>query len=81
MPAFPSFCQFFLGYEQIPSKVAGYVPRGNNPGELDIDSHIAPADQRVMSLASCYAVVAADEALSDARWKPESKEERERTGQ
>ena len=61
--------------------MAGYVPRGSNPGELDIDVHISQADQRVMSLSSCYAVVAADEALADAGWKPESKEQRERTGQ
>ena len=33
-----------------------------------------------MSLSSCYAIVAADEALADASWKPVSKEERERTG-
>lgn len=70
----------FSGYEQIPSKVAGYVPRGRNSGELDIDAHISTADQRVMSQSTCYAIVAADEALSDAGWKPESKEQRERTG-
>ena len=60
--------------------MVGYVPRGSNPGELDIDVHISPAEQRVMSLSSCYAIVAADEALADASWKPVSKEERERTG-
>ena len=72
---------WFTGYQQIPSKVAGYVPRGSNSGELDIDATISPAEQRVLSLSSCYAIVATDEALSDAGWKPGTREERERTGQ
>ncbi|XP_060608520.1 3-oxoacyl-[acyl-carrier-protein] synthase, mitochondrial-like [Ruditapes philippinarum] len=67
-------------YDQIPCKVAGLVPRGNNPGELNLDDHISQADQRVMSLASAYAIVAADEAIKDADWKPKSAEEKQRTG-
>jgi 3-oxoacyl-(acyl-carrier-protein) synthase len=33
-----------------------------------------------MSLASAYAIVAADEAIKDADWKPKSAEEKQRTG-
>lgn len=68
-------------YKDIPCKVAGRVPRGDNPGELNLDSYVSPADQRVMSLASAYALVAAAEALADARWKPQTVEEKQRTGE
>lgn len=67
-------------YEQIPCKVAGVVPRGSKPGELNLDGYVSPADQRVMSLASAYALVAAEEAVSDANWKPTSPEDKQRTG-
>ncbi|XP_045171726.2 3-oxoacyl-[acyl-carrier-protein] synthase, mitochondrial-like [Mercenaria mercenaria] len=67
-------------FDQIPCKVAGVVPRGNNPGQLNLDEHVSPADQRVMSLASTYALVAADEAFNDANWRPSTVEEKQRTG-
>jgi len=68
-------------YKDIPCKVAGSVPRGTSPGELILDEHVSPADQRVMSLASAYALVAAGEALTDAGWKPSTEEERHKTGE
>lgn len=68
-------------YKDIPCKVAGKVPRGNNRGELNLDNFISPADQRVMSLASAYALVAAEEAMDDADWKPKTVEDKQRTGE
>ena len=67
-------------YKDIPCKVAGRVPKGSNPGELNLDDHMSHADQRVMSLASCFALIAAEEALSDANWKPQTVEDKQRTG-
>ncbi|WAR03197.1 OXSM-like protein [Mya arenaria] len=67
-------------FKEIPCRVAGYVPRGTSPGELNLDSHIPPADQRVMSLASAYALVAAEEALVDSGWKPRTEDDRHRAG-
>ncbi|KAL3856250.1 hypothetical protein ACJMK2_011025 [Sinanodonta woodiana] len=67
-------------FEQIPAKVAGYVPRGDNQGELTLEKYVNPADQRVMSLASAYSLVAAEEALTDANWKPDKEEDQIRTG-
>ena len=69
-----------LEYDGMPCKVAGVVPRGSNPGQLDIDAHIPKADQRTMSMATCYSLVASAEALADAKWKPESDKQRQRTG-
>jgi 3-oxoacyl-(acyl-carrier-protein) synthase len=41
-----------------------------NPGELNINQYVKPSDQRTMSQGSVYALVAAEEALTDANWKP-----------
>lgn len=72
---------FILAFSCIPCQVAGVVPRGSNPGELNLDEYIPPSDQRVMSLASAYALVAADEALRDADWKPQTTLDKQRTGE
>ena len=47
--------------------MAGRVPRGKGPGELDLDAVIPPADRRTIPTASCYAIAAADEALRQAQ--------------
>ena len=56
------------------------MPRGAGEGELDLQRLISVADQKSMSLATCYAVVAAEEALTHAGWKPESDHDCNRTG-
>ena len=53
-------------YENIPCKVAGRVPRRTSPGALDLDSVIPRAEQRNIPTASCYGIVAADEAIRHA---------------
>ena len=67
-------------FEQVPSQVAGFVPRGNGPGEFQESDWVSPPERRSMSLASVYALCASSEALNDAGWKPESEHDCKRTG-
>ena len=60
--------------------MAGVVPRGNENGELDLDMHITKSERKSMSLATCYALVAAKEALDNAEWFPETEMDKHRTG-
>jgi 3-oxoacyl-[acyl-carrier-protein] synthase II len=69
-------------------KVACEVPRvngrgGGGPdieGSFDPDKTMAPKDQRKVDDFILYAMAAADEAIADSGWKPESYEDRARTG-
>ena len=71
---------FISEYEKIPCKVAGRIPRGTSPGELDLDSFIAKAEQRTIPTASCYGIVAADEAIRHAGLTFETDEQSYRAG-
>jgi len=64
----------------LPSKVAGVVPRGNAAHALRPDDWVPPKEQRKMDDFILYAMAAAGKALEDANWKPESARDRERTG-
>ncbi len=69
-------------------KVACEVPRvdgrgGGGPdveGSFDPDQTMSPKDQRRVDDFILYAVAAADEAVADSGWAPQSDEDRERTG-
>lgn len=50
-----------------PSKIAGFPICGTNPGEYNPDSVIEPREQRKMEKTIMYAMVAADEAIKDAK--------------
>ena len=56
------------------------VPRGDSEGQLNMDKYLSPKDVRNMSEGAMYALVAAEEALQDAGWKPTTIQERRRTG-
>jgi 3-oxoacyl-[acyl-carrier-protein] synthase II len=65
----------------LPSRVAGQVPRGDRASSLfNADDWVPPKDQRRMDEFIIYAMAAAAQAVEDAGWEPESEEERERTG-
>jgi 3-oxoacyl-[acyl-carrier-protein] synthase II len=49
-------------------------------GAFDPDKVMAPKEQRRIDDFILYAVAAAEEALTDANWKPEAEADRERTG-
>lgn len=67
--------------ETLPAKVAGVVPtKGEDEeGGFDPDTVIAPKDQRKMDRFIQFALVAAKEALKQAKWHPQSGAEQERT--
>ena len=61
-------------------QIAGQVPLGNGPGQLDLDSLMPAKEQRKVEPFILYALAAADEAIADAGWRPESSDALDRTG-
>lgn len=66
--------------EDLTSQVAGQVPRGDAEGEFNCDRFVEPKDQKKMDIFIHYAMAAADEAMADSGYKPESDEASERAG-
>ena len=65
----------------LPAKVAGQVPRGEtSSGLFNADDWVLPKDQRKMDEFIIFALTAATQAVEDSGWKPQSDEDRERTG-
>ena len=65
----------------LPSRIAGQVPRGDRPaGLFNADDWVPPKDQRRMDEFIVFAMAAAIQAVEDAGWQPDSEEDRERTG-
>ncbi|WP_040678856.1 beta-ketoacyl-ACP synthase II [Rhizobium mesoamericanum] len=65
----------------LPAKVGGVVPslKENNEAGFDPDSVMPIKDQRKVDRFILFALAAAGEALSQARWRPISEDERQRT--
>ena len=71
----------------MPCKIAFQVPwasgRGGGEGDphaFDPDKVLSAKEQRRIDEFILYGIAAADEALEDAGWKPETEEEKERSG-
>jgi len=65
----------------LPAKIAGQVPRGETAsGGFNADDWVPPKEQRKMDEFIVYALAAAEQAVSDAGWKPTDGEAKERTG-
>lgn len=65
-------------YDSLPCKIAAYIDK---PKDLDLDQHFSKSEMKTMSTATCYAVIAAKEALEMSKWdKVDSEEELNRTG-
>jgi 3-oxoacyl-[acyl-carrier-protein] synthase II len=65
----------------LPSRVAGQVPRGDRASWLfNADDWVPPKDQRRMGEFIIFAMAAAVQAVEDSGWQPDSDEECERTG-
>ncbi|XP_011156979.1 3-oxoacyl-[acyl-carrier-protein] synthase, mitochondrial isoform X1 [Solenopsis invicta] len=67
-------------YDKLPCKVAALVPKGNSAYELNIDSYFTKSELRTMCPATAYALIASEEALTDARWKPTDEADKRDTG-
>jgi 3-oxoacyl-[acyl-carrier-protein] synthase II len=69
-------------------QVAGEVPRVDGrggggpdvPGSFDPDQTLSTRDQRRVDDFILYGIAAADEAVKDSGWEPQTEEDRERTG-
>jgi 3-oxoacyl-[acyl-carrier-protein] synthase II len=65
----------------LPATVACEVPLGDgSDGTFNADDWVAPKDQRKIDLFILYALAAAEQAVTDADWKPKDEESRLRTG-
>lgn len=64
----------------IPAKIAGLVPRGVGEGLFNAEDHVSVKDMKKMDDFIVYGVAAADQALADSGWKPETDEDQEATG-
>lgn len=64
----------------IPAKIAGLVPRGEGDGLFNAEDHVTIKDMKKMDDFIVYGVAAADQAIADSGWKPETDEDQEATG-
>lgn len=68
----------------IAAQIAGEVPRTTDEaptdGSFNPDIYVLPKEQKKMDIFIVFAIAAAHEAIADSGWKPESEEERCRTG-
>ncbi|MEP0451920.1 MAG: beta-ketoacyl synthase N-terminal-like domain-containing protein, partial [Roseibium sp.] len=67
--------------EQLACKVAGEVPdKSEDPAGFDPDLYIEPREQKRMDRFIHFAIAAAEEALAQAGWAPESDHDKIRSG-
>lgn len=67
--------------EDLPCKIACRIPVGDgSDGTFNPDEWMEPKEQRKVDPFIIYAMAAADQALADAKWAPESDEDQIRTG-
>ncbi len=64
----------------LPSKIAGVIPRGDGPGDFNPDDWVEPKDRRKMGDFILIGLAAAQQAVEDADWATEDEDERLRTG-
>ena len=64
----------------LPSKIAGHVPRGDADGAFNPEDYAPPKDLRKMDPFIIYALGAASQAVEDSGWLPQDEESQERTG-
>ncbi|MFT5439332.1 MAG: 3-oxoacyl-[acyl-carrier-protein] synthase II [Alphaproteobacteria bacterium] len=64
----------------LPVKIAAQVPRGTGRGEFDADAWVEPKEQRKNDDFIIFGIAASVMAVEDSGWKPESEEDRARTG-
>jgi 3-oxoacyl-[acyl-carrier-protein] synthase II len=64
----------------IPAKIAGMVPRGTGAGQFNAEDHVSVKDMKKMDEFIIFGIAAADQALADSGWVPETEEDQEATG-
>ena len=73
-----------IDVSDMASRIAGMVPFADAPGQdngaFHPDDVLPPKEQKKVDLFILFALVAAEEALNDSGWHPETDEDREATG-
>jgi 3-oxoacyl-[acyl-carrier-protein] synthase II len=65
----------------LPSQIACRIPRGDgSDGTFNPDLSMEPKEQRKVDDFIVFAMGAADEAIADSGWRPESEDDRDATG-
>lgn len=64
----------------LPAKIAGMIPFGNDPFQFNPDHYLEPKDQRKIDPFILYGIAAAQQAVEDSGWMPQNEEDKERTG-
>ena len=70
----------YFDTEKFAVKIAAVVPRGDTPDKFDEATAVPPKDQKKMDLFIKYAMVAADDAMTDAGITFETEAQKERAG-
>jgi 3-oxoacyl-[acyl-carrier-protein] synthase II len=66
--------------DALNSKIAGLVPLGTESGQFNFEDYIPAKERRRMDDFIVYGIAAAEEALKDSGWAPETEEQKEMTG-
>ena len=67
--------------EDLPCQIGGQVPADqDHPYRFDVDALVSPKERRRMDDFIVFGLAAADDAIEDSGWKPDSVHQRERTG-
>jgi 3-oxoacyl-[acyl-carrier-protein] synthase II len=65
----------------LATKIAGEVPLGDKAnGHFNVDSYLAPKEQRKLDKFLIFGIAAAEQAVEDSGWKPTDEESLNRTG-
>jgi len=67
-------------FDGLPTQIAAYIERGSEEGQFDGNGILGKKKAQQMAPFIQYAMVAAQEAMDDAGWKPETEEDAVRTG-
>jgi 3-oxoacyl-[acyl-carrier-protein] synthase II len=65
----------------LATRIAGEVPLGDKAnGHFNVDTYVAPKDQRKLDRFIVFGLAAAEQAVEDSGWKPQDEEGLTRTG-
>ncbi len=64
----------------LAATIAAEVPRGDGEGDFNPDNYVEPKEQRRIDEFIIFAMAAADQALKDADWAPETEDDKCRSG-